>query len=73
MNNPMEMLKAIKNPKQFAMNIIKKNGNPVFNNLVEMANKNDMEGLQNFGRNMFKERGQDFDKEFSEFMNTFRN
>ena len=72
MNNPMEMLKAIKNPKQFAMNIINKNGNPVFNNLVEMANKNDTEGLQNFGRNMFKEHGKDFDKEFSNFMNTFK-
>ncbi len=72
MNNPMEMLKAIKNPKQFAMNIINKNGNPVFNNLVEMANKNDTEGLQNFGRNMFKEHGKDFDKEFSNFMNMFK-
>ncbi len=67
--NPLEMLKAIKNPKQFAMNIIQKNSNPIFNNLVEMANKNDTEGLKKFGENLFKQNGQDFDKEFQEFMN----
>ena len=73
MNNPLQMLKAIKNPKQFAMNIIKKNNNPIFNNLIEMGNKGDTQGLQNFARNIFKEHGADFDSEFQEFMNTFKN
>ena len=72
MNNPLQMLKMIKNPKQFAMNIIKKNNNPVFNNLIDMANKNDTEGLQKFARNVFKEKGQDFDSEFREFMSAFK-
>ena len=73
MNNPLQMLKAIKNPKQFAMNLIQKNSNPIFKNLTEMANKGDTQGLQNFARNIFKEHGEDFDKEFSDFMNTFKN
>lgn len=73
MNNPLQMLKAIKNPKQFAMNLIKKNGNPIFNNLTDMAEKGDTQGLQNFARNIFKEHGEDFDKEFQDFMSTFKN
>lgn len=70
--NPLEMLKAIKNPKQFAMNMITKNSNPIFNNLTEMANKGDVQGVENFARNIFKEHGEDFDKEFQEFMSTFK-
>ena len=73
MDNPLQMLKAIKNPKQFAMNMIKKSNNPIFNNLTDMAEKGDMKGLQNFARNIFKEHGEDFDKEFSDFMSTFKN
>ncbi|WP_298061774.1 hypothetical protein [uncultured Rikenella sp.] len=73
MNNPLQILKAIKNPKQFAMNMIKKSGNPIFNNLTDMAEKGDTQGLQNFARNIFKEHGADFDKEFQEFMSTFKN
>lgn len=73
MNNPLQMLKAIKNPKQFAINMIKKNNNPIFNNLTEMAEKGDMQGIQKFARNIFKEHGEDFDKEFQDFMKTFKN
>ncbi len=73
MNNPFEMLKMIKNPKQFAINLIQKNNNPIFKNLTEMASKGDTDGLQNFARNIFKEHGADFDKEFSDFMSAFKN
>lgn len=80
MNNPMQQLKqfgtlirGIKNPKQAAMNLIKQSNNPIFNNLGNMADKGDMEGIQKFARNIFKEHGEDFDKEFSDFMNTFKN
>ena len=72
MNNPLEMLKMIKNPQQFAMNLIKNNNNPMFNNLVKMANSGNTKDLENFARNVFKEHGQDFDKEFQDFMNSFK-
>ena len=37
-----------------------------------MANKGDEQGLEEFARNYYKEQGKDFDKEFSDFMNTFK-
>ena len=72
MNNPFEMLKMIKNPKQFVMNIVQKNSNPIFNNLVEMANNNDIEGLKKFGENLYSQKGKDFDKELQDFMDNFK-
>lgn len=46
--------------------------NPVMGNLIDMANKGDTKGLENFARNLFREKGRDFDKEFSEFMHNFK-
>lgn len=74
--NPMQILQMLmqggKNPQQMIMNMIGKN-NPMFTNLMEMANKGDNKGVENFARNLFKEKGKDFDKEFSNFMNTVKN
>lgn len=62
MNNPLDLLRLIKNPKEYAMNLVKQQNNPMLNNLVQMAEKGDTKGVENFARNMFKERGQDFDQ-----------
>lgn len=67
MNNPLDIIKMIKNPKQFVMNFMKTNTNPMMNNLIQMAEKNDINGLENFARNFFKEKGQDYDKIKSNF------
>ena len=56
------------NPREILANFISKNQNPMFNNLINMAQKGDSKGVENFARNLFKERGRDFDKEFAEFM-----
>ena len=75
MNNPMQfmnMLKGIKNPKDAVISMIKSNNNPMIKNLVEMAEKGDNEGIENFARNMFKEQGRDFDSEIKQFMNNFK-
>jgi hypothetical protein len=75
MNNPMQfmnMLKGIKNPKDAVINMIKTNNNPMVKNLVEMAEKGDSQGVENFARNLYQQQGRDFDKEFSEFMNNFK-
>lgn len=45
--------------------------NPMIGNLITMAKKGDTKSVENFARNMFKERGRDFDKEFNEFKNKF--
>ena len=75
MNNPMQfmnMLKGFKNPKDAVISMIKSNNNPMIKNLVEMAEKGNTEGIENFARNIFKEQGRDFDKEFGEFTKNFK-
>ena len=75
MNNPMQlmnMLKGIKNPKDAVINMIKSNNNPMIKNLVEMAEKGDSQGVENFARNLYQQQGRDFDKEFNEFMSNFK-
>lgn len=74
--NPMSMIKTMlmgkQNPKQIAMELLKQNNNPMLNNLVQMAEKGDTKGVENFARNFFKEQGKDFDKEYASVMNNFK-
>ena len=75
MNNPMQiinMLKGMKSPKEAVISMVKSNNNPMIKNLVEMAEKGDNEGIENFARNMFREQGRDFDSEIKQFMNNFK-
>ena len=75
MNNPlqfMSMLISIKNPKEAVISMVKSNNNPMIKNLVEMAEKGNTEGVESFARNLFKEQGRDFDKEFGEFTKNFK-
>lgn len=75
MNNPMELINLLKgniNPKQLCLNMLGSNSNPMMKNLVEMAEKGDRQGVENFARNIFKEQGRDFDKEFSNFTKNFK-
>ena len=76
MNNPMQMIRTLMsggNPKQFIMNYIKNNdANPMMNNIINMAEKGDREGLEKFARNLLKGKGRDFDSEFSNFMKNFK-
>ena len=72
--NPLNMIKGMTgnmNPKNIAMNMLKNNTNPIFANLIEMANKNDVKGLENFARNYMKDKGRDYDKEFNDFKSMF--
>lgn len=66
--NPIEMLKGITNPKQFVTNMIKQNSNPMFTNLLQMGQSGNSKGIEDFARNLCKDRGIDFDKEFAKFM-----
>lgn len=74
--NPMQMIKMLfnknKNPQEMIKNMMGNNSNPMINNLMQMAQKGDKQGVQNFAKNLFKEQGRDFDKEFSEFMSNFK-
>lgn len=75
--NPLQVFKNLitggRNPQEAIMQMIGNTNNPVFNNLVDMAKKGDYQGVENFARNMYKEQGRDFDKEFKEFQNMLNN
>ena len=75
MNNPINMIKMMigkGNPKEMVMNMLKNNSNPVFANLIDMANKGDIKGVENFARNVMKEKGMDYDTEFNKFKDNFK-
>lgn len=62
--NPQSMIKQLMGNNQIM-------GNPMTKNIMEMAQKGDISGIEQIGRNMAKERGIDFDKAFSEFKGNF--
>lgn len=75
MNNPINIIKMMMgkmSPKDMAVKMLENNSNPVFANLIDMANKGDTKGVEKFARNVMKEKGIDYDKQFSEFMNNFK-
>ena len=72
--NPMQMLQNFitrgLSPQKFVEQMV--GSNPMITNLIKMANAGDTSGVETFARNMFKEKGKDFDKEFSEFRSKFK-
>jgi len=70
--NPMQALSGFIRkgftPQNIVSSMLKNNSNPMLNNLMNMANSGNEQGIETFARNLFKEQGRDFDKEFSEFM-----
>ena len=73
--NPLNMIKGmmwINNPKDMAIKMLSQNNNPIFKNLIDMANKGDTKGVENFARNYMKSQGKDFDQEFNNFKDMFK-
>lgn len=71
--NPVQMLQSFiakgLSPQKIAEQMV--GNNPMMANLVKMANNGDTVGVEKVARNIFKEKGRDFDKEFSEFKSKF--
>ena len=70
--NPMQIIQAIKqgqNPQQVTMNIIKEyiGQTPMGQNLINLAENNKGQEIEQIARNMCQQRGVDFDKEFAAF------
>lgn len=65
--NPIELIKNYMTkgltPKGIVKSIV--GNNPILSNLIDMAEKGDNQGVEQFARNMLKERGLDFDKEMA--------
>jgi len=72
MNNFMQMARN-GNPQQMVMNILQQNaqGNPMFANILSLAQNGNTQEIENIVRNMARERGIDFDKEFNSFRQMF--
>ena len=70
--NPMQIIEILKNggnPQQIVIGMLEQNSqdNPVLNNLLSLAKEGNTQEIENFARNMLKEQGKDFDKEFNSF------
>lgn len=72
--NPMQMLQNFLTKGLSPQKIVEQmtGNNPMVANLIKMANAGDTNGVEKVARNMFKEKGRDFDKEFSEFKSKFK-
>jgi hypothetical protein len=71
--NPMLLVQAIKNgqnPQQLMLNILENNmsGTPLGDNLIELARNGNGADIEKIVRNIAKQRGIDFDKEFPAFI-----
>ena len=60
------------NPQQLVEQLVLNNTNPMIRQLVEKAKRGDSKAVEEFARNIYKQQGRDFDKEFSQFMSNFR-
>ena len=74
MINPMQFMNMMQNPKEFLNQMMNNSNvmrNPMARNIIDMAKKGDISGIEQMGRNIAKEKGIDFDKEFSNFKKQF--
>lgn len=64
----MQMLKNGQNPQQLAMNMLQNvQGTPMGNNLAQLIQNKDYQGIENIARNVCKQNGVDFDQAFAQF------
>lgn len=62
--NPMQMIQNFMGNNQMMQN-------PMARNVINMAQRGDFSGIEQFGRNIAKERGIDFDNAFEQFKRQF--
>ena len=58
--NPMQFLKGIKNHQQFVMNMLGKNQTTIGMQLINLAKTGNKTQIENFARNICKERRNGF-------------
>ena len=74
--NPMQLVQKLRsgqiNPQQLAMNLLQQNmGNtPMGQNLMNLAKEGKTADIEQIARNLAKQQGIDFDKEFASFKQT---
>ena len=64
MNNPLGIIKAIRNPQQFIQNMMGNQQvmqNPMIQNAMKMYQSGDVNGLKSLAENVIKEHGMSMD------------
>lgn len=73
--NFIQFINMIKkgNPQQNMLNVLQERAqsNPMFANMLSLAQSGNMQEIENIARNVAKERGLDFDTEFNSFKQMF--
>lgn len=59
-------------PQQLIDRMMVNNSNPILLNLIQMAQKGDKVGVENFARNYLKEQGRDFDAEMRQLQDMIK-
>lgn len=79
MNSPdmMKLFSAImnsKNPQDFALNYIQgqMGNNPLFSQLIQLGQQGNTAQVEQIARQVMKNNGYDYDREFAKFKNTYR-
>lgn len=76
LKNAMDLMALIRsgNPQELTMNMLRTSaqGNPVMQNLLALAEQGNTRDIEAIVRNIAKERGIDYDKEFNSFKQMFR-
>lgn len=74
--NPMAMLSMLKggNPQAVAQQIIQQNfpNDPMMQNLLQMGQNGDQQGLQQFAQQYLGQQGKDFNQEMGNLMNMIK-
>lgn len=72
--NPIDLIKTYMSQGLTPKFLVEKMGinNPIISNLIGMAQNGNTQGVETFARNIMKERGRDFDKEFYQFKSNFK-
>lgn len=69
MNNAVGLARVFRNPEPFMRQIMSSpqfKNNPMAQNVIEMRDKNDVQGLTEMAKNVCKEKGIDFDGLYSQ-------
>lgn len=66
----MNLQQLMQNPQKAIINILG-NRNPMASNLINMVSNNDAKGIEQFARNLAKEKGKDPDKMFNDIKSKF--
>lgn len=75
--NMMQLMSMFRNgnPQEIVANMVKETanqGNPIMQNLSTLIENGNTQEIENVVRNIAKERGIDFDKEFNSFKQMFK-